>query len=172
MNTDNLPVELDGRIYVYTDGSSLGNPGPGGYGAVIRFNGTQLESGKGFANTTNNIMELLGVIETLEAISTNAGLRRMDIEVVSDSEYVTNPMIKGWLQSWAKNHWRKKDGKPVANLFLWKRMYELIKLVSVTFTPVRGHVGHIYNERCDVIAKTYATAAKAEGRDIDGQLDA
>ena len=130
-------------IYIYTDGAAQGNPGPGGYGTILKYNGNVKELSQGYRLTTNNRMELLAVIAGLEAIK-KAGL---PVTIVSDSKYVVDAVEKGWL--W---NWEKKGFKDKANVDLWKRFIPLYKVFKPKFNWVRGHAGHIENERCDVLA--------------------
>lgn len=141
------------KVTIYTDGSARGNPdGPGGYGVILHYvdsNGTLHEStrSQGYKKTTNNRMELMGVIVGLEALN-----KPCDVEIVSDSKYVTDAFNQGWIYNWLKNNWRKSDKKPVLNTDLWKRLLEAKKNHNVTFTWVKGHEGHPENERCDEMA--------------------
>lgn len=141
------------KVTIYTDGSARGNPdGPGGYGAILEYidkQGTVHESERkaGYKKTTNNRMELMGVIAGLEALN-----KSCDVEIVSDSKYVTDAFNQHWIDNWQKNNWRKSDKKPVLNTDLWKRLLEAMKPHNVTFTWVKGHEGHPQNERCDKMA--------------------
>ena len=141
-----------GLIQVFTDGSSLGNPGPGGYGIILEFNGKKKELSKGFKQTTNNRMELLAVIVALESIKTD----QHQIIVYSDSKYVVDSISKGWLDSW-----RKKQYKGKKNVDLWERFVPLKERLNVKFQWVKGHVGHPENERCDELA-----VSAASGKDL------
>ncbi len=143
------------HIHIFTDGSCLGNPGPGGWAAIVRLVGGDYEKefSGGYAKTTNNRMEIMAVIEGLRALK-----YACKVEIFSDSQYVCNAIKKGWLKSWQKNNWRKADKKPVKNRDLWEELDKLLVAHSVTFHWVRGHQGHVENERCDVLAK--AEAAK------------
>ncbi len=130
-------------ISLYTDGASSGNPGPGGYGVVLKCAGRELELSGGYSLTTNNRMELLAVIKGLEAIRwTNA-----EVHVFSDSSYVVNAINKGWLENWQRKGFAK-----VKNPDLWMRLMQLLKLHRVAFHWVKGHAGHPENERCDRLA--------------------
>lgn len=130
-------------IYLYTDGAASGNPGPGGYGAVLRCGGKELELSGGFARTTNNRMELLAVIKGLEAIKWN----NATIEVYSDSSYVVKAINEGWLEKWVRKNWAK-----VKNPDLWQRFLPLYRAHKVSFHWIKGHAGHPENERCDRLA--------------------
>jgi ribonuclease HI len=130
-------------IRIYTDGAAQGNPGPGGYGVILKFNNVEKELSEGFRLTTNNRMELLAVIKGLEAIKKNG----IPITIYSDSKYVVEAVEKGWL--W---NWEKKNFKDKANVDLWKRYIPLHKKLSPKFVWIKGHAGHAENERCDVLA--------------------
>ena len=138
-------------IVLYTDGSSRGNPGPGGYGAVLMYGHHHKELSQGFRLTTNNRMELLAVIAGLEAIKKN----ELPITVYSDSQYVVNAVEKGWLNTWIKTDF--KGGKK--NKDLWKQYFELSKKFTVKFIWVKGHADNPHNNRCDELA-TNAAAGK------------
>ena len=149
------------KVIIYTDGSARGNPdGPGGYGAVVTFvdsNGTlhEKEVSQGYKKTTNNRMELMGVIAGLEALT-----RPCEVEVVSDSKYVTDAFNQHWIEGWIKKGWKRGKNEPVKNVDLWKRLLMNIdKHSSVTFTWVKGHDGHPYNERCDMLATSAADSS-------------
>jgi ribonuclease HI len=137
------------EVTIYTDGSSKGNPGPGGYGAVLISSAHRKELSAGFRLTTNNRMELLAVIEGLKALKSPC-----KVDLYSDSKYVVDAFNKGWLRSWQKNGWKKKDKKPVLNPDLWKMVAALIqdKEHQVRFIWVKGHANNPENERCDQLA--------------------
>ena len=130
-------------ITLYTDGAAKGNPGPGGYGVVLKFGKHRKELSEGFANTTNNRMELLAVIVGLQALLTD----EHPVTVYSDSKYVVDAINKGWL-----NNWVKKGFKGKKNVDLWQRLLPLLKKYRVTFQWVKGHAGIPENERCDQLA--------------------
>ena len=130
-------------IVLYTDGAAKGNPGPGGYGAVLKFGKHRKELSEGFRLTTNNRMELLAVIKGLEAIKSD----QHKISVYSDSKYVVDAINKGWLSSWIKKNYKGKK-----NVDLWQRILPLLKKHQVSFIWVKGHAGNVENERCDVLA--------------------
>ena len=136
-------VEERPVIYLYTDGAASGNPGPGGYGVVLKCAGKEKEMSGGFARTTNNRMELLAVIKGLEAIK----WQNAHIEVFSDSAYVVNAINKGWLENWIRKGWVK-----VKNPDLWQRLVPLYRAHRVNFNWIKGHAGHPENERCDTLA--------------------
>jgi len=135
-------------IYLYTDGASSGNPGPGGYGIVLRCGSLEKEMSGGFALTTNNRMELLAVIVGLEAVK----WQKATVQVYSDSKYVVDAVSKGWLFNWERNGWIKSDKKKVENIDLWERFLVVYRQHKVTFEWVHGHAGHPENERCDRLA--------------------
>ncbi len=134
-------------IELFTDGACSGNPGPGGWGAVLRYEGHEKELSGGEKNTTNNRMELTAVIMGLSALKEPCKVR-----LVTDSKYVADGITKGWAASWQKNNWRKADKKPALNPDLWEKLLELIKIHDVTIEWVKGHAGHPENERCDRLA--------------------
>lgn len=137
-------------IFLYTDGSSRGNPGPGGWGAVLRCGKLQKELSAGYRLTTNNRMELTAVIEGLSAILWS----HANVEVWSDSTYVVKAVSEGWLAKWESTGFRK-----VKNVDLWKRFLAIYKLHNVSFHWIKGHAGHPENERCDRLAVEAAEAA-------------
>lgn len=135
-------------IEIYTDGSSRGNPGPGGYGVILQFGGKRKELSEGFRYTTNNRMELLAVIVGLESIKTNS----YPVHIYSDSKYVIDAITKGWVNNWKKNGYKgKKNGD------LWDRYLEIQSKFQLNYYWVKGHNGHPMNERCDVLAVQAAT---------------
>lgn len=131
------------KIYLYTDGAASGNPGPGGYGAVLVCGDARKELSQGYELTTNNRMELLAVIKGLEAIR----WQNAEVEVFSDSTYVVNSVTQGWLENWILKDWKK-----VKNPDLWQRFVPLYRAHRVTFHWLKGHAGHPENERCDALA--------------------
>ena len=130
-------------IKIYTDGSSRGNPGPGGYGIVLLYKDNRKEISQGYKLTTNNRMELTAVIKALEAIKND----KMEIKIYSDSKYVVESIEKGWIWNWEKKNFKKK-----LNSDLWKVLIPLYKKFNVKFKWVKGHAGNIENERCDELA--------------------
>lgn len=140
------------KINIYTDGSSLGNPGPGGYGIVMMAGKHYKEASEGFRKTTNNRMELLSVIKALEMIKKEGA----EVEVFSDSKYVVEAIEKGWVFGW-----QKKGFKGKKNPDLWRRFLQIYPKHKVKFTWVKGHAGNKYNERCDRLA-----VAAAEGKNL------
>ncbi|MEG1870276.1 MAG: ribonuclease HI [Oscillospiraceae bacterium] len=135
------------EIQMYTDGACSGNPGPGGYGIVLRYKTIEKELSGGDKNTTNNRMELLGVIVGLESLK-----EKCSVTIYTDSQYVVNGIEKGWARNWKANNWIKKDKKPALNSDLWDRLLTAIDKHNVTFVWVKGHAGHPENERCDTLA--------------------
>jgi ribonuclease HI len=130
-------------ITIYTDGAAKGNPGPGGYGVVLKFQGHRKELSQGYKLTTNNRMELLAVITGLEAIKKDG----WDVLIYSDSKYVVDAVEKGWIWQWEKKGFKKKK-----NIDLWKRFIPLFKKHTVKFKWLKGHAGNAENERCDYLA--------------------
>ncbi len=137
-------------IELFTDGACSGNPGPGGWGVVLRYNGHEKELSGGERDTTNNRMELIAAIEGLSALKEPCKVR-----LVTDSKYVADGITKGWAESWRKNNWRKADKKPALNPDLWEKLLNLICEHDVTIDWVKGHAGHPENERCDRLAVEY-----------------
>lgn len=139
-------------VEIFTDGACSGNPGPGGYGAILRFEGREKELSGGEAQTTNNRMELTAVIVALEALKFPC-----KVILTTDSKYVVDGIEKGWAKSWRENGWKKKDKKPALNPDLWGRLLDLLEIHSVEFNWVKGHAGHPENERCDALAVEFYT---------------
>ena len=144
------------HVDIFTDGSSRGNPGPGGYGSILRFvdrNGRvhEKELSQGFRCTTNNRMELLGVIKALEALKSPC-----DITLYSDSQYVVNAFNQHWVDGWLKRGWKNAKKEPVKNPDLWKRLLAAKEPHQMAFVWVKGHAGHPENERCDALATAAA----------------
>ena len=138
-------------VEIFTDGACSGNPGPGGWGAILRFNENEKELSGGEADTTNNRMELTAAIEALAALK-----RPCRVILTSDSKYLIDSVTKGWVYSWKKNGWKKADKKPALNSDLWEKLLDLLKIHNVTFVWVKGHDGHPFNERCDRLATAFA----------------
>ena len=138
------------KILLYSDGSSLGNPGPGGWGTILKYKDTIKELSGGELNTTNNKMELKGAIEGLKALK-----EPCDVEIISDSKYVVQG-INEWLKNWIKNNWKTASKKPVKNLELWEEYVKISKQHNIKATWVKGHAGHAENERCDTLARDEA----------------
>ena len=140
-------MEQKPPIYLYTDGASSGNPGPGGYGVVLKCAGMEKEMSEGFSLTTNNRMELLAVIKGLEGLK-----EKCLVNLYSDSQYVVDAFNQGWITSWVSNNWRTASKKEVKNVDLWQRLLELYNQHTITFIKVKGHSDNEYNNRCDKIA--------------------
>lgn len=152
-------MESNAVIYLYTDGAASGNPGPGGWGAVLVCGGHRKEMSGGFRRTTNNRMELLAVIKGLEAIR----WQNATVEVWSDSQYVVKALTEGWLENWIR-----KDFKKVKNPDLWQRFVPLYRAHKVSFHWLKGHAGHPENERCDKLA--VAAYSQAELPEDEGYI--
>lgn len=135
------------KVDMFTDGACSGNPGPGGYGTILRCNGVEKELSGGEPETTNNRMELLAVITGLKALK-----RSCDITIYTDSQYVANGITKGWAESWKRNGWRKADKKPAQNPDLWDELLTELAKHKYEIVWVKGHAGHPENERCDSLA--------------------
>ncbi len=136
------------HVDIYTDGSCRSNPGPGGWGAVLVYKGTEKELCGGEAETTNNRMELTAVIKALQALK-----EECEITLTSDSRYVLDAITNGWAVGWQKNGWKKADKSPALNPDLWEILLNEIKKHKITYVWVKGHAGHPYNERCDKMAQ-------------------
>ncbi len=139
------------KVELFTDGACSGNPGPGGWGAILRYKGVEKELSGGEHETTNNRMEMMAVISGLSALN-----EPCEVELYTDSKYVCDSVIKGWVYSWKKNNWKKADKKPALNVDLWEKMLLLLEKHKVTFHWLKGHNGHPENERCDKLAVAQA----------------
>lgn len=135
------------KLFLYTDGACSGNPGPGGYGVILKYGEQFRELSGGFAHTTNNRMELMAVIKGLESLK-----EPCDVTVVSDSRYIVDAMEKGWAKRWRANGWKRNKKEAALNPDLWARMLDLCDTQTVRFQWVNGHTGHPENERCDQLA--------------------
>ncbi|NDF11676.1 MAG: ribonuclease HI [Proteobacteria bacterium] len=140
-------IHHDEIVRIYTDGACSGNPGPGGWGAILRFKGKEKELSGGEADTTNNRMELMAAIMALEALK-----KTSTVHIYTDSSYVMDGLTK-WLPNWKKNGWRTADKKPVKNAELWQRLEEAAEKHAVKWHWVKGHSGHPENERADELAR-------------------
>ena len=149
------------NVNLYTDGACSGNPGPGGWGAILRYAEHERELCGGEEQTTNNRMELTAVIEGLSALK-----EPCKVLLCSDSTYVINSIQKGWVYGWQRKGWKKSDGSPALNVDLWERLLPLLKKHDVTFEWVRGHTGHPENERCDRLAVQFYQELQRRGDDI------
>ena len=139
------------HVDIYTDGACRGNPGRGGWGAILVYGGVEKELSGGERETTNNRMELTAVISALSALR-----ERCEVTLTSDSKYVIDAITKGWAVSWRQKGWRKADKSPALNVDLWELLLALLEEHKVSFVWVRGHNGHPYNERCDELATAFA----------------
>ena len=140
------------KVELYTDGACRGNPGNGGWGAILVYRGVERELSGGEANTTNNRMELMAAIAGMEALK-----EPCEIVLTSDSKYLTDAINKGWIESWKAKGWKKADKSPVLNVELWQKIDALMGIHKVKFVWVQGHAGHPYNERCDQMAQNEAS---------------
>ena len=148
---------MEQTVYLYTDGACKGNPGTGGWGALLRYGRHEKELSGGARDTTNNRMELTAVIEGLKALK-----RKSRVEICTDSQYVKNGM-ESWIRGWKKNGWKTAAKQPVKNDDLWKELDDLVRQHDVRWTWVKGHAGHPENERADALANQGAAAAKQSG---------
>jgi len=135
------------KVEIFTDGACSGNPGPGGFGVILRFNGTEKELSGGFRNTTNNRMELMGAIAGLEALK-----EPCEVTLTTDSQYLVNAIEKGWARKWKANGWMRNRKEEALNSDLWERLLKVMENHRVRFQWIRGHAGHEENERCDRLA--------------------
>ena len=135
------------RIEIFTDGACKGNPGPGGWCAILRYNGVEKMISGGEKETTNNRMELSAVLFALKALKESC-----HITLQSDSKYVLDSLSKGWVYGWQKKGWKKSDGKPALNIDLWQQLLEEIRKHELEYVWIKGHAGHPENERCDAQA--------------------
>ena len=136
------------KVIIYTDGACSGNPGPGGWGAILMYKGNAKEISGGNPETTNNIMEITAVIEGLKMLK-----YKCEVEVYSDSAYVVNAFNNHWIQGWIKKNWVNSSKEPVKNKELWQELYNLTKQHEVKFIKVKGHSDNQYNNRCDELAR-------------------
>ncbi len=135
-------------VQLYTDGACSGNPGAGGYGAILIYKGIEKELSGGERETTNNRMEIYAVIVGLRCLR-----EPCEVTVYSDSAYTVNAFNEGWIFGWMKNGWKKADNKPVLNAELWQELYSLTQKHKVRFVKVKGHADNVYNNRCDALAR-------------------
>ncbi len=140
------------NVIIYTDGACSGNPGPGGWGAILKYNDAYKEISGGKKDTTNNVMELTAVIESLKMLKFEC-----KVELYSDSAYVVNAFLQGWIYGWMKNGWKTASKEPVKNKELWQELYELTRKHEVKFNKVKGHSDNEYNNRCDELARNAIT---------------
>lgn len=158
------------KVTVYTDGAAKGNPdGPGGYGALLlhtdgKGQAHEKELSAGYDKTTNNRMELMGAIAALETLQ-----RPCEVDLFTDSQYITNAFNKGWIENWIQNRWRTTSNKPVKNLELWKRLLKAAEKHTVKWNWIKGHNGNRENERCDALAVAAASKPARELLHDDGK---
>ncbi|HRT32750.1 MAG TPA: ribonuclease HI [Anaerolineae bacterium] len=139
------------HVILYTDGAASGNPGPGGYGVILKFQGKRKELAGGYRRTTNNRMELLAAIVGLETLK-----ERCEVTLYTDSAYLVNAINEGWAQRWRAHGWMRNKNEPALNPDLWERLLRLCEQHEVHFVWVKGHAGHPENERCDQLAQEAA----------------
>ncbi len=135
------------KVTIYTDGACSGNPGPGGWGAVLMYNGVEKEMSGAEKETTNNRMELFAAISALRALK-----EPCEVDLYSDSAYLCNAINEGWLFDWKQKNWRNSNKKDVKNVDLWEELITLMGLHRITFIKVKGHADNVYNNRCDKLA--------------------
>lgn len=135
------------KVTIYTDGACSGNPGPGGWGAILIYEDIKKEISGAKADTTNNIMEITAVLEALKLLKVEC-----EVKVYSDSAYVVNAFNQGWIENWKKNNWKTAGKDPVKNRELWEELYELTQKHKVEFIKVKGHSDNEFNNRCDELA--------------------
>ncbi len=140
-------MDIIKKVEIFSDGACSGNPGPGGYGVILRFGEHIKELSGGEHETTNNRMELTGVIKGLDALK-----EPCEVTLTTDSKYVVDSVTKGWVYGWKSKGWKKSDGKPALNVDLWEQLLPLLQKHTVNFVWVKGHAGHPENERCDKLA--------------------
>ena len=139
---------MEEKVIIYTDGACSGNPGPGGWGAILMYKGAKKEISGAMKNTTNNIMEITAVLEALKCLKVES-----DVQVYSDSAYVVNAFKQGWIYNWIKKGWKTAGGESVKNKELWQELYALTKKHTVEFIKVKGHSDNEFNNRCDEMAR-------------------
>ena len=139
-------------VFAYTDGSCSGNPGPGGWGCILKFNDKIKKMSGGSPDTTNNRMEMTAVIEALKALN-----QPCKVMLYTDSQYVCNSINNEWVYSWKKSGWKKSDKKPALNVDLWEEILKLLEIHEVKFNWIKGHNGHPENEECDAMAVEQTT---------------
>ncbi len=150
------------NVQIYTDGACSGNPGPGGYGTILKFGDKVKELSAGYQNTTNNRMELRAVISGLEALK-----EPCKVEIFSDSKYIVDAVNKGWAKRWRANGWRRNKKEMALNIDLWEKLLALIEKHDCSFNWVKGHAGHPENERCDTLAVEAAHGSNLPEERID-----
>lgn len=151
-----MAKDNNNTVYAFSDGSALGNPGPGGYGVVLKYGDNLKELSQGYVHTTNNRMELMGAIMALESLK-----ERQRVVLTTDSQYVINGIEKGWARKWRANGWMRNRKERALNPDMWERLLRAVDRHEVSFNWVRGHTGHPENERCDELAN-----GAAQGSDL------
>ena len=136
------------KVIIYTDGACSGNPGPGGWGAVLMYKGTKKEISGAKNNTTNNVMELTAALEGLKMLKFPC-----EVELYSDSAYLVNGFSQGWIYNWQKNNWQTSNKEPVKNKEIWQEIYKMTQTHKVKFIKVKGHANNEFNNRCDEMAR-------------------
>jgi len=136
------------KVIIYTDGACSGNPGPGGWGAVLMYKGTKKEISGAKNNTTNNVMELTAALEGLKMLKFPC-----EVELYSDSAYLVNGFSQGWIYNWQKNNWQTSNKEPVKNKEIWQEIYKMTQIHKVKFIKVKGHADNEFNNRCDELAR-------------------
>ncbi len=145
------------KVEIFTDGACRGNPGPGGWGAILRYNNKEKEICGGEKDTTNNRMEILAVIKALDILK-----EPCEVTLYSDSQYVCNAISKGWAKKWRDNGWKRNKNQPALNKDLWERLLLLLEKHVVNVVWIKGHAGHEENERCDILAVKAAEKVNLE----------
>ena len=136
------------KVVIYTDGACSGNPGPGGWGTILMYKGTKKEISGAKNNTTNNVMELTAALEGLKMLKFPC-----EVELYSDSAYLVNGFLQGWIYNWQKNNWKTSNKEPVKNKEIWQEIYKLTQVHEVKFIKVKGHADNEFNNRCDELAR-------------------
>lgn len=136
------------KVVIYTDGACSGNPGPGGWGAILMYKGTKKEISGAKNNTTNNVMELTAALEGLKMLKFPC-----EVELYSDSAYVVNGFLQGWIYNWQRNNWKTSNKEPVKNKEIWQELYKMTQIHDVKFIKVKGHADNDFNNRCDELAR-------------------
>ena len=136
------------KVIIYTDGACSGNPGPGGWGTILMYNGNKKEISGAKNNTTNNVMELTAALEGLKMLKFPC-----EVELYSDSAYLVNSFSQGWIYNWKKNNWKTASKEPVKNKEIWEEIYNLTQIHKVKFIKVKGHADNEINNRCDEMAR-------------------
>ena len=136
------------KVVIYTDGACSGNPGPGGWGAILMYKGTKKEISGAKNNTTNNVMELTAALEGLKMMKFPC-----EVELYSDSAYLVNGFLQGWIYNWQKNNWKTSNKEPVKNKEIWQEIYKLTQVHEVKFIKVKGHADNEFNNICDELAR-------------------